>query len=194
MPSTTTAQLPCDKPTLFESDVCTRCGGCGNYSWNAMTGSRCFKCGGRGRTMTKRGAEAQRFFRASLSKRADELQPGDKIFDDGVPGFAAAGWHEVERVTSNADERSTGRILKATEAAEAGATVLPYEFAGRGRVDGEVIVYQGLNVHAQGGGMSAADPGHIFRVAASRERKAEAREQALAYQETLTKQGKPRKR
>lgn len=163
---TAALQLPCDKPALFESVCCSRCGGCGHYSYNSMTGTRCFKCGGRGRTMTKRGAAAQAYFRQLLSKRADELQPGDKIFDDGCPGLAASGWREVE----------------STE---------PHQYSYK-RGD-ETIAYPAIDIKARGFSFGNAPADQMFRVAASAERKAEARAEALAYQETLTKSGQPRK-
>lgn len=34
-------------------DTCTRCGGCGEYSFNLTDGTRCFGCGGLGKTMPK---------------------------------------------------------------------------------------------------------------------------------------------
>src|SRR5205823_10263506 len=68
---------------MFESTGCTRCGGSGHYSYCQSYGTRCFKCAGKGVTLTKRGAVAQAYFRLLLSKRYIDLEPGDKIRDEG---------------------------------------------------------------------------------------------------------------
>jgi hypothetical protein len=44
--------------TAFETETCSRCGGCGEYSHCEMYGKTCFKCHGKGRTLTKRAAVA----------------------------------------------------------------------------------------------------------------------------------------
>ena len=64
---------------LFEAKVCSRCGGCGNYSFNLMHGTRCFKCGGRGWVLTKRGRVAQEFYGWLRERKLSQLQPGDVI-------------------------------------------------------------------------------------------------------------------
>lgn len=65
--------------TVFECDVCSRCGGTGEYSFNQMDGTRCYGCNGTGWSYTKRGKAAREFYRKSLTKRADELRVGDQI-------------------------------------------------------------------------------------------------------------------
>lgn len=65
--------------TLFEAENCNRCGGTGEYSYNSVTGSRCFKCNGAKLLLTKRGRVAQRFYRALLSKPARDLAVGDRV-------------------------------------------------------------------------------------------------------------------
>ena len=47
-----------------------------------MHGTRCFKCGGKGVVLSKRGAEAKRFFMESFVKLNSEIKPGDKIFEE----------------------------------------------------------------------------------------------------------------
>jgi hypothetical protein len=96
--------LPGDKPTMFESHVCSKCGGEGKiWTYSNVMGGTCFKCGGRGRTLTPRGQKAQAHYRDLLSTRADELKPGNKIWDSGVPGFTSSGWKTVQSVTPNSD-------------------------------------------------------------------------------------------
>jgi hypothetical protein len=64
---------------LFESQTCTRCNGTGTYSYNQRHGSVCYGCAGRGEQLTKRGAEAQRFFRELSLVRAADLKSGDVV-------------------------------------------------------------------------------------------------------------------
>jgi hypothetical protein len=66
---------------LFESCVCSRCCGSGHHSYCQMYGTTCFKCNGRGVVLTKRGAEAQRYYNELGRKPAPALVPGDVIFD-----------------------------------------------------------------------------------------------------------------
>jgi len=44
--------------TAFETETCSRCGGSGEYSYCEMYGTRCFKCHGKGRALTKRAQVA----------------------------------------------------------------------------------------------------------------------------------------
>jgi len=156
------------KNFLFENTPCTRCGGSGHYSWNQMTGSRCFKCNGAGVTLTKRGAAAQSYYRLLMSKRYCDLVPGDKIQDTGVPGMIAGGWREVI---------STERFIDRAW-----------------RHDGEEVSRPAIKVEAKGWGMANAEPEGMVRVACTREEKIQARDMALAFQARLTKQGKLPKR
>lgn len=94
---------------LFESAPCGRCGGSGSYSWNAMHGSVCFGCGGRGERLTKRGAAAQEFFTASASKPADQFKVGDLI-RLSVPTLGGAVFNAFERVTAVEIEGDRVRI------------------------------------------------------------------------------------
>ena len=70
---------------LFESETCTRCGGSGQYSYCQTYGTRCFKCGGTGVQLTKRGHVAQAFYISLLSVPARELKVGD-WYRDTVDG------------------------------------------------------------------------------------------------------------
>lgn len=152
---------------LFEAVTCSRCSGTGHYSYNAMTGSRCFKCNGAKEVLTKRGAVAQEYYRLLLSKRYGDLVPGDKVQDTGVPGFIAGGWREVVSI-----ERGEFTYTK----------------------NGEEVTRPCVNVEAKEWGYSHADPEGMVRVACTREEKLQARTMALALQARLTKQGKVSKR
>jgi hypothetical protein len=89
--------LPGDKPTLFESNVCGRCGGTGHYSYNTIHGSRCFGCGGRGRKLTKRGLAAQNFYNDLMTKVATEVEVGDKFLFAAGP-MNSASWVTADEV------------------------------------------------------------------------------------------------
>ena len=65
--------------TTFESEVCSRCGGSGHYSYCQMYGTTCFRCAGRRITLTKRGAAAQAYFTALCSKPASEVKVGEVV-------------------------------------------------------------------------------------------------------------------
>ena len=78
----------------FETEVCSRCGGCGEYSYNQRDGEKCWGCDGKGVTYTKRGAAAHKFYVESLCKVTGTLAVGDKVYED-MP----RGWYVVESVT-----------------------------------------------------------------------------------------------
>ncbi len=151
--------------SAFENTTCSRCGGGGHYSFNLMTGSRCFKCGGRGWTFTKRGAEAHRMFSDSLTAPVEALEPGMKVRMHGLGG--GSSWNTVASVTKR-DQPSLrdGVEIDAYDVA----------FTDDSRVGG----YNGLTA------------GSPLRVAQDAESKAAKLAAAVAYQDTLTKQGKAR--
>lgn len=82
--------------TRFETVTCSRCGGCGKYSYCQMYGDTCFKCQGTGNSYTKRGAEAKRWFNERLSKKASELTVGEKIW---VDVYFKRGWSVVTSIS-----------------------------------------------------------------------------------------------
>lgn len=66
--------------TSFETEICSRCGGSGKYSFNLMTGDTCFKCRGKGNCYTKRGQVAIDYYRELLKVPVTELKVGDLIW------------------------------------------------------------------------------------------------------------------
>lgn len=72
------------EPLKFERQDCTRCGGSGRYSFNLMDGDRCFGCAGRGITLTKRGAAAQRWLKEKRQVEVSTLKVGDRIKSGGL--------------------------------------------------------------------------------------------------------------
>lgn len=76
------ASLP---PTnAIESEPCTRCGGSGHYSYCSMYGTVCFRCNGRKRTLTARGAATSTFLRGLREVAGDQIKAGDVIKLDGA--------------------------------------------------------------------------------------------------------------
>ena len=69
---------------LFESQPCTRCHGSGKYSYNQRHGTVCYGCGGKGDQLTKRGSEAQRYFRELSMVLVEDLKIGDSIRTNNV--------------------------------------------------------------------------------------------------------------
>lgn len=65
--------------SIFESKVCSRCGGSGNFSFNHKDGTMCYGCNGTGSKLTKRGTAALKFFQDSLTIPASELAVGMRI-------------------------------------------------------------------------------------------------------------------
>lgn len=67
---------------VYERKECSRCGGTGRYSYNALHGSMCYGCNGRGRALSKRGLAAKRAVTAStrpLDLPPWDLLPGDTL-------------------------------------------------------------------------------------------------------------------
>ena len=82
----------------LESQDCGRCGGSGRYSFCQSYGDKCFDCGGKGRVLTKRGTLAAAYRATLRSKATRDLTTGDKVWNDGVPGYIAGKWDLVAGV------------------------------------------------------------------------------------------------
>lgn len=155
-------------PTAFEHESCSRCGGSGRYSWCQSHGDRCFKCGGRGWTFTKRGAVAAQVYADSLRIPAGDVEAGQKIRVEGIPGMLATKWHLVVSV-----ERDGEMIRFATKTRRAGASE-----------------WDDANLVDDGYGCPATSATRVSWTNDERRAKIAV---AVAYQETLTKKGEPRK-
>lgn len=159
--------------TVFETESCTRCGGCGRYSYCEMYGDRCFKCGGSGRQLTKRGKAASDFLRKLRTVKARDVQIGDYIRVDGTPGFSKTTWAKVE-------------------------TIYTRLRSGTSTVDGVTTVHNHLHLDgttAKGESYSYGTfPDCDVRLVPTKAQAAEQIAQALAYQATLTKAGTVAKR
>jgi hypothetical protein len=87
----------------IEFKECSRCGGCGRYSWNYRDGDTCFGCNGSGWQITKRGAAAVEFYKNNQNVPSEWVEVGDKVFVSYIPtlgqGFLPVtavgdGWFE----------------------------------------------------------------------------------------------------
>ena len=68
------AQSQTDLATGFESQICSRCGGCGRYSFNQMDRDMCYGCRGCGLVFTKRGSVARQYFQDSILTAAGDVK------------------------------------------------------------------------------------------------------------------------
>src|SRR3954467_5827038 len=85
IPTVITVDMLAGHSLHFETEPCGRCGGSGHYSWNALTGSRCFGCEGSGTRLTRSGKAARQRFEDALTEGAvpaRELVAGDIVRDD----------------------------------------------------------------------------------------------------------------
>lgn len=64
---------------VFERENCTRCHGSGHYSWCQQYGSKCFKCGGKGVTLSKRGQATAAWYAQQNKINLLDIQIGDRI-------------------------------------------------------------------------------------------------------------------
>lgn len=157
-------QTPTKPATLFESEMCSRCGGSGRHSRCAMYGTTCFRCSGRGITLTKRGALAQEYYRKLCCLPAQEITPGMRLRIDSIDGM-------------------TGLLRTVTFSG-----YKPEGTGGWRQPDGSLQPYYYLEA---GGYVLGTSPTALYRVAQTKETQARKQAEALAYQASLTKAGKP---
>lgn len=70
--------------TRFETETCSRCNGSGSYSYCQTYGSKCFKCAGSGRVLSKRGAVAKAYHAKLCMVPASQVKLGDRIAATGI--------------------------------------------------------------------------------------------------------------
>lgn len=148
-----------NKP-LFEHQTCSRCGGDGKFSYNAIDGSTCYGCNGSGYQLTARGRAAQNYLNAMRKIPVEQVKVGDLIRYDGI--FS-----------------STFRTVTAIEAFPAGRVFV-----------GETGT--AYHIDCDKFGMTIREGSMVTKGFTGAEKDA-MRAEALAYQATLTKAGKPSK-
>jgi hypothetical protein len=94
---------------LFENEICGRCAGTGQHSFNARDGRVCFGCNGAGKRLTKRGAAAQAFYTASMTVSLSDLQVGDRVSHNGTVVVTEVG--EVHQYGLTNGVPAIGRTL-----------------------------------------------------------------------------------
>lgn len=147
----------------FEIDVCGRCGGSGKHSYCERYRDVCFKCNGRGRVFTKRGAEAHRFYSAMFEVPVETIKEGDWV---KLTGY------------------SKTKVLWVTESIQRGlSNGVPYE---------SPLFVLAINT-TKGLLHSCHLKGCTVKKLVSESVIAERLVQAMEYQATLTKLGKVRK-
>lgn len=88
----------------FETQPCSRCGGTGNFSFNQVTGTTCFKCNGSGKQATRAGASANKKVNAMLdalwNTPIEDLKPGDLVWINvsGVFLGRLMRWAKIARI------------------------------------------------------------------------------------------------
>ena len=69
----------------YETETCCRCHGVGYFAhFSHVKGGRCFRCGGSGITLTRKGEAAKMVCMKALTIRADALEPGMVIWETEV--------------------------------------------------------------------------------------------------------------
>lgn len=159
----------------LETVVCSRCGGTGHYSYNSMTGTVCFKCGGRKKVLTKRGSAANEFLRKLRSKQAKDIVAGEEIYtmvsvNLGTGGGTYGFMKVIDSRMAAADE-AVKRMDQAT---------------------GEFVPYAEWRIETDGA-TECVEPTALFRVRQTPEQAAATFAEAMKFQATLTKKGEPRK-
>lgn len=149
--------------TKFETESCSRCGGSGHYSYNQISGTRCFKCGGAKIVLTKRGSVARNHFYSLFELPASEVTAGMFVYTHGSSLSSSKKWRKVEAVSVS----SCVVIVNGVKQAQIELTFKDHTYG----------LFPSSKVAA------ARDNEHIEANLAA----------ALEYQDTLTKQGKPKK-
>jgi hypothetical protein len=163
------------KAIQFESTTCSRCCGSGNYSYCQRYGTTCFKCGGAKKVFTKRGAAANAMYQRSLEVPATEVRVGDWIMSGGVTndGQVYGRWEKVIEINPST-QRSTLTVD--------GVTTEQVYFA-------DIVSQRG-----EWRCSHTCFATSMFRKKWPIEQCLAKKRAALAFQETLTKAGTPRKR
>lgn len=85
--------------TEIDQRDCPRCGGEGKIWFSTVDGGTCFKCNGRKKLDTPRGAAARAFYTARLSIPVEQVKPGILVKVEIVSlGWSFRGFREVLRV------------------------------------------------------------------------------------------------
>lgn len=71
----------------YETETCSRCGGCGKHSYNQIDGDKCYGCNGCGKQRTRRAVKAAAAIQALrvrlLTVEARQLKAGAQLLYNG---------------------------------------------------------------------------------------------------------------
>lgn len=165
-----------NKNSIFEIENCSRCGGSGKYSWCQTHGDTCFKCGGTGISYTKRGAAAFAYMKSLVMVPASDIKVGDLIRAEIISPYQITKYNAtVSEINENAD------------------------FKSQYYVNGELVdspphmAIKHTNAKL-GDGVIYALPDTKIQIVPTAEQLEDLQKQAIEYQSTLTKTGKPKKK
>lgn len=158
-------------PTVkYERETCGRCGGSGSYSYNQIDGSRCYGCNGSGQKLSKRGRAARAF--------------ADSILEVTVDEFA-----KMEGRKAKYTDVMTGRRTTISGAKQTGT------YRAKSMRDEDWKEYPMFSFLAyRDGVLTEIDEGAGSGIRVRLVPTVEDIERINAYQDSLTKAGKPRKR
>jgi len=118
---------------VYETAPCSRCDGSGRHSYCPGYGDRCFKCGGNGTQLSRRGTAALAKRNAWVAENVDmtaaTVQVGDKIdmvdiVGNGMGGIAVTSrWVRVSEVKRELD--ASGRGVQVVLSLADGRTYVP---------------------------------------------------------------------
>jgi hypothetical protein len=83
---------------MFETITCSRCRGCGEYSFCPQWGTMCFKCSGSGKVYSKRGFRSYNAYKTLQEKSVTEIKVGDSVYINRVGG--GGRWVYVDTIES----------------------------------------------------------------------------------------------
>lgn len=158
--------------TSFETETCSRCHGSGRYSYCQDYGDKCFKCAGVGEVLSKRGAAASAYYRELCMVPISTLKVGDRVLMEGI----TANMRRYSYISTVVRIERSESLVHWASGSESGS-YYPLTIIHKHEKYGE-------------GGYSAQDDSRVRIYRADDNLRLE---QALAYQETLTKTGSVRK-
>lgn len=155
----------------YETQICTRCCGSGNYSYCTSYGTTCFQCRGKGKTYSKRGEAASNYARTLRTAKIEDVQVGWWLWmSDSCFGEFKTGWYEIESIEQDGSRGCS-----------------------RNPETGEETWHEYIHLTTRVGGIAIHQGGTVEAIS-GKARLIEIRTEALAYQETLSKAGAPLKR
>jgi len=186
------------KISNFETTTCSRCHATGRHSFCRECRDVCFKCKGSGVVLTKRGEMAKAYFLEISSVSANELKVGDKIPTlgitmDGKSYNYIATVDSIEKSNTNGSG-GAGRIDQDggyTSVTENGVVTITKNEGGV--ISTSTDTYLSISMTSEKYGKSSTLMAGKSRVRVYGDDQKEKLEQALAYQESLTKSGTIRK-